>query len=139
MFDIGFSELMLLAIIALLVLGPERLPRAAKMAGLWLRRAKASWYSVKSELERELADEELKRSLKSTTDELRSAGRELDKLVREDVLKPVDETVKQTRATVAAAASSATAQKDADGSGRSEPEDPDDAGADASDQADRHA
>lgn len=73
MFDIGFSELLVLGVVALLVLGPERLPRAAKMAGLWVRRAKASWYSVKAELERELADEELKRSLKSATDELHQA------------------------------------------------------------------
>ncbi|MFN3843894.1 MAG: Sec-independent protein translocase protein TatB [Rehaibacterium terrae] len=74
MFDIGFTELLVLALVALLVLGPERLPRAARMAGLWVRRAKASWYSVKAELERELADEELKRSLKNATRELREAG-----------------------------------------------------------------
>ncbi len=74
MFDVGFTELLVLALVALLVLGPERLPRAARMAGLWVRRAKASWYSVKAELERELADEELKRSLKDATRELREAG-----------------------------------------------------------------
>lgn len=74
MFDVGFSELLVIAVVALLVLGPERLPRAARMAGLWVRRAKASWYSVKAELERELADEELKRSLKNATQDLRDAG-----------------------------------------------------------------
>ncbi|MBB5014148.1 Sec-independent protein translocase protein TatB [Rehaibacterium terrae] len=74
MFDIGFTELLVLALVALLVLGPERLPRAARMAGLWVRRAKASWYSVKAELERELADEELKRSLKDAARELHEAG-----------------------------------------------------------------
>ena len=63
MFDIGFSELFVIAIVALLVLGPERLPRAARFAGLWARRARAQWYSVKSELENELVDEDLKRSL----------------------------------------------------------------------------
>lgn len=66
MFDIGFSELLLIAVVALLVLGPEKLPKAARLAGLWVRRAKASWYSVKSELERELAAEELQRSLRDT-------------------------------------------------------------------------
>ena len=64
MFDIGFSELFLVAIVALLVLGPERLPKAARFAGLWVRRARAQWYSVKSELESELADDELRRSLR---------------------------------------------------------------------------
>ena len=63
MFDIGFSELLVIAVVALIVLGPERLPKAARFAGLWVRRARAQWYSVKSELERELAAEELKRSL----------------------------------------------------------------------------
>ncbi|MGY0557460.1 MULTISPECIES: Sec-independent protein translocase protein TatB [unclassified Lysobacter] len=77
MFDIGFSELFVVAIVALLVLGPERLPRAARFAGLWVRRARAQWYSVKSELERELADEELKSSLRKTQDELRDARDQL--------------------------------------------------------------
>ena len=77
MFDIGFSELFLVAVVALIVLGPERLPRAARFAGLWVRRAKAQWYSVKSELERELADEELKRSLQVTQAELRAAQAQL--------------------------------------------------------------
>ncbi len=77
MFDIGFSELLVLAVVALLVLGPERLPRAARFAGLWVRRARAQWYSVKSELESELADEELKRSLQRTRDELRDVQDQL--------------------------------------------------------------
>lgn len=66
MFDIGFSELFLIAIVALVVLGPERLPKAARFAGLWVRRARAQWYSVRSELERELATEELQRTLRDT-------------------------------------------------------------------------
>lgn len=66
MFDIGFSELFLIAVVALVVLGPERLPKAARFAGLWVRRARAQWYSVKSELERELASEELQRTVRDT-------------------------------------------------------------------------
>lgn len=66
MFDIGFSELVVIGIVALVVLGPERMPKAARFAGLWVRRARAQWYSVKSELERELAAEELKRTLHDT-------------------------------------------------------------------------
>jgi len=83
MFDIGFSELFLIAIVALVVLGPERLPKAARFAGLWVRRARAQWYSVKSELERELASEELQHTLRDTRravteidDGMRSAGAE---------------------------------------------------------------
>ncbi len=77
MFDIGFSELFVIAIVALLVLGPERLPKAARFAGLWVRRARAQWHSVKSELEHELAAEELKRNLRDTEQTLREAHDEL--------------------------------------------------------------
>src|SRR5690606_9734648 len=88
MFDIGFSELFLVAIVALLVLGPERLPKAARFAGLWVWRARAQWYSVKSELENALADEELRRSLRATQGELRNAReqlRESGEAMRRDV------------------------------------------------------
>ena len=74
MFDIGFSELLLVALVALLVLGPQRLPRAARFVGLWVRRARAQWYSVKAELERDLAAEELQRSLREGREAMREAG-----------------------------------------------------------------
>lgn len=64
MFDIGFSEVLIIAVVALLVLGPERLPKAARFAGLWVRRARAQWYSVKAEFEREIAQEELMRQVR---------------------------------------------------------------------------
>jgi len=79
MFDIGFSELLLVAVVALVVLGPERLPRAAKFAGLWVRRARAQWYSVKSEFEREIAADELRRSMQQARDSVR----ETDVAIRE--------------------------------------------------------
>lgn len=79
MFDIGFSELFVIAVVALIVLGPERLPRAARFAGLWMRRARAQWYSVKSELENELAADELRRSLRETQDELREAHAQMQR------------------------------------------------------------
>ena len=79
MFDIGFTELLLIAVVALVVLGPERLPKAARFAGLWVRRARAQWFSVKSEFERELAAEELKRSLQ----EARQAAARLEETMRE--------------------------------------------------------
>lgn len=70
MFDVGFSEILIIAVVALIVLGPERLPKAARLAGLWVRKARAQWYAVKAELERELLDEELQRSLKGSLGEL---------------------------------------------------------------------
>src|SRR5688500_5352939 len=77
MFDIGFSELLVIAVVALIVLGPERLPKAARFAGLWVRRARAQWYAVKSELEHELAAEELQRSLRETRDAVQRTDSEL--------------------------------------------------------------
>jgi sec-independent protein translocase protein TatB len=72
-FDIGFSELLLIAVVALVVLGPERLPKAARFAGLWVRRARNQWDSVKQELERELHTEELKRNLQDVRQSMQQA------------------------------------------------------------------
>jgi sec-independent protein translocase protein TatB len=81
MFDIGFSELLVIAVVALIVLGPERLPKAARYAGLMVRKARAQWYSVRSEFEREMAADELRRSLAAPAAQLRDsladAGRDV--------------------------------------------------------------
>ena len=81
MFDIGFSELLVIAVVALVVLGPERLPKAARFAGLWVRRARNQWDSVKLELERELQAEDIKRQMQDvrqgmqdTENQLRASG-----------------------------------------------------------------
>ena len=79
MFGISSGELFFIAIIALIVLGPERLPKATRFAGLWVRRARAQWYSVKDELEREMAADELKRSLR----EAQEAASNIEKALRE--------------------------------------------------------
>jgi len=89
MFDIGTGELGLIAIIALLVLGPERLPRAARTTGALLRKARQSWQTVRAEIERELAAEELKHSLQSTAAEA-NPGAELESALR-DVAAPMSE------------------------------------------------
>lgn len=64
MFDIGFWELVLVGIIALVVLGPERLPGAARTLGRWVRTVKGMANQVRSELERELEAHELNESMK---------------------------------------------------------------------------
>ncbi|MBW8372696.1 Sec-independent protein translocase protein TatB [Stenotrophomonas sp.] len=110
MFDIGFSELLVIAVVALVVLGPERLPKAARFAGLWVRRARNQWDSVKQELERELHAEEIKRqfddvktSMRDTESQLRASGeavrREAEQM-RQDVARHGDGVA----ATAAAAA-----------------------------------
>ncbi len=65
MFDIGFSELMVVALVALIVIGPERLPRVARTLGALLGRAQRYVNDVKSDIQREVNLDELK-ELKST-------------------------------------------------------------------------
>lgn len=77
MFGISSGELFFIAIIALIVLGPERLPKATRFAGMWVRRARNQWHSVKDELERELAAEELKRNLQDAEAAFRDTERQL--------------------------------------------------------------
>ena len=63
MFEIGFTELVLVAIVALIVVGPERLPGAVKTASLWIGRAKRSFNQVKTEIEKEINADEIRRQL----------------------------------------------------------------------------
>jgi sec-independent protein translocase protein TatB len=63
MFDIGFSEIVLIMVIALIVVGPERLPRLARSTGLWIGKIRGFVASVKAEIDHELAAEELRKTL----------------------------------------------------------------------------
>lgn len=83
MFDLSMAEIGVIGVVALLVLGPERLPKAARTVGFYVRKARQSWYSVRSEFERELAAEELKRSLK--LDEVHATLEETAKDLRRDI------------------------------------------------------
>ncbi len=85
MFDIGLSEILIVGIVALVVLGPERLPKAARLAGFWVRKARAQWYSVKAELESEIADEELKSSLKESMSSLQETLKEHQNSLQHDM------------------------------------------------------
>src|SRR5690606_1278188 len=63
MFDIGFMEMLLVGLVALVVLGPERLPGAVRTAGLWIGRLKRSFSNIKAEVEREIGADEIRRQL----------------------------------------------------------------------------
>ena len=65
MFDIGFSELIPIGVVALLVLGPDRLPGAARATGLWLRRIQRSFNTIKEDVERELGADDIRRELRN--------------------------------------------------------------------------
>ena len=72
MFDIGFSELMVIGIVALLVIGPERLPKVARTLGHLLGRAQRYVNDVKSDINREIQLDELKKLQTQVTDSARA-------------------------------------------------------------------
>lgn len=85
MFDIGFLELIIVAVIALLVLGPERLPRAARTVGKWVGKARRMVSSFSQEIDRQMEIEELREQLKEQ-------GKSLN--VNDDA-KKIHQTVKE--------------------------------------------
>ena len=80
MFDIGFSELVVIAIVALVVIGPEKLPKVARTLGLLLGRAQRYVNDVKSDINREMQLDELKKLQSQVTDSARS----LEESVRQE-------------------------------------------------------
>ena len=63
MFDVGFSELLVIAIISLIVMGPERLPETVRTIGLWIGRLKQMFINARKELEDEVGMDEVRRQL----------------------------------------------------------------------------
>lgn len=91
MFDIGFSELVLVGIIALIVFGPERLPRVAREVAMWLRRARSAVASVKAEIDHELQIQDMKESLAKEKARWKSLPTKLD--VEPAPVEPVEAVV----------------------------------------------
>lgn len=90
MFDIGGLELLLITVVALLVIGPERLPEALRTLGLWLGRLRRSFTSVKAEIEKEIGMDEVRRQLhnESVMEEMKRIEREVQKTVNEAKIDP---------------------------------------------------
>jgi len=63
MFDIGFWELTIIAVVALVIIGPERLPGVARTAGKWLGKTRRFVNQVKSDIDLEMRQEEIKQAL----------------------------------------------------------------------------
>ena len=81
MFDIGATELLLVAIIGLVVVGPERLPRLARSVGLWVKKLRGQVSSIQQDINRELELEDLKRQL-----EARGGGLRMEDIAGSDPL-----------------------------------------------------
>lgn len=93
MFDVGFAELLLLSLIALLVLGPERLPRVAKTLGGLSRKARSSWLSLKRSIDEEIRAQELKEPVDKMRKDFQSTVKDFKSSV-EDVKESVGEVGK---------------------------------------------
>ena len=68
MFDIGFSELVMIGLVSLIVIGPERLHKVARLAGFWIGKSRTMMANVKAEIKQELHQEELRQILKDQAD-----------------------------------------------------------------------
>jgi sec-independent protein translocase protein TatB len=93
MFDIGFAELLVIGVVALLVIGPERLPQTVRTASLWLNRIRRGFNDIKQEIQQELHNDEVMRELRETGNQLKNEadtiGRDL-KSTSESLNSPVD-------------------------------------------------
>jgi sec-independent protein translocase protein TatB len=65
MFDIGFSEIMVVAVISLIIMGPERLPETVRTISLWLGRLRQFISSARTEIENEVGIDEIRRQLRN--------------------------------------------------------------------------
>jgi len=81
MIDLDIGKLILLALIALVVLGPEKLPVAARTAGAIVRRLRDGWSSVRAEVERELQVAEIKQAARDASGRVAAAQAGLDAVV----------------------------------------------------------
>ncbi len=102
MFDIGFSELMVIGIVALIVIGPERLPKVARTLGHLLGRAQRYVNDVKSDISREVQLDELRKLQSQVTDsarELESSVRKEYETARSSIEVPAQEVAAELQST----------------------------------------
>jgi len=93
MFDIGFAELLIIAVVALIVIGPERLPGAVRTGSAWLNRFRRSFNEIKREVQQELHNDAVMRDLRESGEKLRRETESLrselgDLKLPEDALPP---------------------------------------------------
>ncbi len=86
MFDIGFWEMAFISVIALIIIGPERLPGVARAIGVWVGKARRMINDVKRDFKKELDEAELN-NLKELKDDIDSAAKELKRTADEAVIE----------------------------------------------------
>jgi sec-independent protein translocase protein TatB len=103
MFDIGFSELLVIGVVALIVIGPERLPKVARTAGLLYGRMQRYVSSVKSDISHEIQLDEMRRAGQSFKESVESAvsGVERQATVVDDYMRKEADSVSKVMAAMA--------------------------------------
>ena len=91
MFDIGFSELIIIGVVALIVIGPERLPKVARASGVLLGRLQRYVSDVKADISREVHLEELKK----LQTEVRESARDFERSIKGEA-QAIEQSVRQT-------------------------------------------
>jgi sec-independent protein translocase protein TatB len=97
MFDIGMFEMVLIGVIALLILGPERMPEAARAAGRWAGKARRFITGIKQDVSSQMSMDELT-ELRSLRDDLATAKTELNKF-QQDANSTLNEEIKMAEPT----------------------------------------
>jgi len=100
MFDIGFAELLIIGVVGLLVIGPERLPGTIRTVSVWVNKFRRSFNEIRDEVRQELHNDEVMQELKKTGEKLKedvtTAGDQLTELV--DDVSTVNTPAPQTPA-----------------------------------------
>ena len=123
MFDVGFSEVVIIAIIALVILGPERLPKVARTIGFWVGKARRMVADVKSDIDREMRESELA-DLRKLGDEISEVKNEVQSVageVADDTgVESVVESIKNSADDIQSSVNAVTSTDDSTRSAESE-------------------
>jgi len=115
MFDVGFSEVVIIAIIALVILGPERLPKVARTIGFWVGKARRMVADVKTDIDREMRESELA-DLRKLGNEISDVKNEFQsaagKVANDSGVESVVESIKKSADDIQSSVSDVTAVDD---------------------------
>lgn len=83
MFDIGFAELIIIGVVGLLVIGPEKLPGTIRTASLWLNRIRRGFNEIKMEVQQEIHNDAVMQELREAGDQLKQDTQEISQTLQE--------------------------------------------------------
>ncbi len=112
MFDIGFAELVVVAVVGLLVIGPERLPGAIRTGSAWLNRFRRGFNDIKREIQQELHNDAVMQDLRKTGEQLQQQAETLGRSIEQDTSTPLPAQADGEESDSSATRTAAPAQQD---------------------------